>query len=161
MADLEKHASDVDAIRNGDWENPGPEWDGMEVRVRGFGPHYTEPLSKAQSEMVRKMRSDNELRRGEGWDDIPLQKRNELNDKMVLKHIFLDVRGLTLKGQAVTAAEFRELAMNPTYRDFLMGALYVAADAVSTRRQKTKDDALGNSPTSSDTSLNGDNTQDS
>jgi len=161
MADLEKFASDVDTIRNGDWENPGPEWDGMELRVRGFGPHYTEPLSKAQAEAVRKARADGELRRGEGWDDLPLATRNTLNDGMMLKHIFIDVRGLNLKGQAVTASEFRELALQPAYRDWMMGAVYVAADQVSGRKQRNKDAAVGNSRTSSDTGSNGDHEQSS
>jgi hypothetical protein len=159
MADLEKHASDVDAIRSGAWENPGPEWDGMELRVRGFGPHYTEPLAKAQAEAVRKARADNVLRRTEGWDDLPLSDRNTLNDAMMLKHIFLDVRGLSLKGQPVSADEFRALAVQPAYRDFLMGAVYVCADVVSGRRKNTQEAAEGNSSKSSNTSLSGDHEQ--
>jgi len=159
MADLENFAADISAIREGAWESPGPEWGDMELKVRGFGPHYTEPQAKAQKEAVRAARFSGAIKNNQDWEDLPVSERNDVNDKMMLKHIFIDVKNLKLNGQEVTKEEFRELARVPKYRDRLIGALYECAVAVTTRREATKEHAVGNSPQSSDTTLNGHSTQ--
>lgn len=151
MADLESFAVNVNAIRNGAWDAPGPEWGDMELLVRGFGPHYSEPLAKAQQAAVRKARMDGTLKARQDWEDLPLSDRNALNDEMMLKHIFINVRNLKFGGEEVSAEKYRQLAQDPRFRDRLMTAVYVSAENVTNTKAARKEEAEGNSSMPSDT----------
>jgi hypothetical protein len=158
MPDLGKHAADVRAIRDGAWERPGPNWENLELLVRGFGPHYSDAFSAVQRDTVRKARQDGVLKPRQEWLDLPQEQRDEVSDQVMLKHIFIDVKNLTLGDEVITPPRFRELATDPQYRDYLMGALYQAAENVTARRADQKEAAKGNSQPPSTSSYNGDST---
>lgn len=138
MAKLGDFSRDIKAIKDGDWVNPGPEYDGLEILTKGLGPKY------ADSQSRRMKRASTNLG---GESKITQEERNLINTESLIETCLMDVRGLYDEdGQPVSFERFCDLIRQEKYYD-LNQLCFTAAVQLSSKKEVVTTDAKGNSQT--------------
>lgn len=146
MADLSDFTANMDAVQNGVWISVGTEPSTFRIKTRGVTSEYRDGLNLLRREAAR------EANRGVAPggllvdpDRLPPTLDDRCQGRAIAKYCFLDVEGLTNKGQPVTADEFSAILMNPEGRSMLLGYAIGAAFRVADEKKADKDAAEGNS----------------
>ena len=114
MARLSALRVDADAIEQGEWINPGDEYDGMTLKVRGFTDTYFDSYNQKMRRAAVPFNGD--------ASKIPNATARAIRAECLAKEVFLDVAGLEGDdGKPVDAAKYRELMLDPN-----CGALVIA-----------------------------------
>lgn len=136
MARLSALRVDADAIEHGEWINPGDEFDGMKLKVRGFNDAYFD----AQNQKMRRAA----LPFNENAAKIPNATARTIRAECLAQHVFVDVRGLEGDdGKPVDAARFKTLMLDPNFGT-LVQAVQVAASMVGRGMALDVEDAAKN-----------------
>ena len=136
MARLSALRVDADAMENGEWINPGDEFDGMKLRVRGFTDAYFDAYNKRMKRAAIPFNGDN--------TNLPNATARVIRAECLAKHVFLDVKGLEGEdGEPVDAARFKELMLDPGCGS-LVQAVQIAAGMVGRGMSLDIEDATKN-----------------
>ncbi|RVT99100.1 hypothetical protein EOD42_03055 [Rhodovarius crocodyli] len=147
---LSKLATPVAAAADGLWTGPWPETGDLKIKARPYTEDYQTALSRAQNELVRRLRVEGALKNREGWEDIALKDRLALSRELLLKRLVVDVDGLEEDDDTpVTVERFRELAMDADTYGALVTAAFLAVDQVTSDKDLLRKAAEGNSVRSS------------
>jgi hypothetical protein len=149
LAKLSAFKIDSRKVEQGEWIQPGEEFEDLEILTRGF----TDVYEDAKNGRLRRA----SVGFGGNQNKIPNAIRREIVVDCLIKHCLLDVRNLSNgDGDAITFTEFCELLRSGDYPD-LVNAAIAAASQVGMRRAADVEDAVGNLETPSDASSNGAN----
>lgn len=136
MARLAALRVDADAIENGEWINPGDEFDGMRLKVRGFTDSYFDAYNQRIRRAAVPFNSDS--------TKIPNAIARAIRAECLSQHVFLDVCGLEGDdGKPLDAAGFRKLLLDPDYGQ-LVQAVQIAAGMVGRGLSLDIEDATKN-----------------
>ena len=122
MARLSALRVDAAAIENGEWVNPGDEYDGMQLQVRGYTDAYFDAYNQRIRRAAIPFNGDSAK--------IPNATARAIRAECLAQYVFLDVRGLEGDdGQKVDAAKYRALMLDPDC-GALVAAVQIAAGMV-------------------------------
>lgn len=141
MANKNAFFTDHEKVQGGDWIKLGPDYDDLEVHVKGFTDAFIDDRAARQ----RKAAS-------QGYDNntaaLPTALVRKINIECLIKHVMCDppVRNYfhDEEGkQPVTPEEFLAQLRDPNYRK-LAAACYAAANRVGESYKADLDDAVKN-----------------
>jgi hypothetical protein len=131
-------AINSDAMQNGEWVNPGPEFGGIEIKTRSFVKEYTLYRSAKMRTAMRRAGVKTE-------EELDPDIRGEIAVQCFLDKMFIDVRNMNDdEGQPLTAESFRKLIWERNYRPYLFGAGIAAAAIVGQRMDDDVEDSSKN-----------------
>lgn len=152
MAKLSTFARNPVAMREGEWINPGPEYNGIEIKSKAMGSAYTDMRAS-------KMRRAARLVGGE--DKVGSKERNQIEIESLNETCLVDVRGLDhADGKTVTIKEFKELILLPEYGELAIMS-FTCAVRVGQNNAALVEEAEGNLLSDSGSISNGPNTENS
>ena len=141
MAKLNTFSRDGDAMRNGEWVNPGTEYGGIQIRTRALGAAYADARAGRLKRAAREA----------GREDLIGQaEKNRIDIEALCETCLLDVRGLQhddapdgTPGGDVTIAEFKELILKDEHAELALLA-FLCAQMVGQKRKLQAEIAAGN-----------------
>jgi len=139
MIDVSSFRRDARAMRDGDWQSPGPEYGPLRLKTRALGHAYNDAVQAGLKQLARVYLSE---------DRIPSEERAKVQVEALIAHCLIDVEGLSEKGKTMPFARFLELIRDPSYGD-LSNAAFIAAGLVGRSQSAATEDAVGNSPPAS------------
>lgn len=111
---------DATAVDSGEWINPGDEFDGMLLKVRGFTDQYFDAFNRRNRRAAVPFNGD--------VAKIPNASARAIRAECLRDFVFLDVRGLQDdNGADVTADGFRALMVDPDYGSLVLAVQAAAA----------------------------------
>lgn len=135
--ELRKQVRDPVAMRTGEWQPLGPEYGGIEVKVRAMAGAYTDDLANRRRALARQHG---------GIDSIPTDAESKAITEAVIKTVLIDVRGGkadTLDGEPVALENFSEL-LREGGAVSLVNAIMQASARVGHVRESDAAEAVGN-----------------
>lgn len=135
MATLKSFRRDARAMQQGAWINPGPEYDGLEIKCRYLGFDYADAVALKTRQAARLAGGENRL---------TAEQRSRINLDAMIETALQGVRGLQDdSGQPVPFDAFIEMLRDPGYGQLATLAFQCCLQ-VGQELEADKVDAAGN-----------------
>lgn len=119
--------------KDGEWVNPGDEYDGLEILTRGFTDEYTD-MRNALLRRVSMQRY-----RGDATK-ITTAENRELTIDCLEAKCLLGVRNASMNGEPVDLPMFLKMLRDPEYSDLYTAALVACANVGRALTADAEDD---------------------